>query len=417
MNEQAWEEAALYRALRAGEAEQVFDRIKPADFTPGAHLDLAQIVHRCRAHQDVATASMAECQRVGNDRARDLLVSVIAGGSAYVGSGLYYANGIAENASRRRAAAFIARFEQRLATIPGEELWSFLEQAKADIDDIDPPHGTLEDDSFDLGYFMDLPEEAQRFTMPGMLKANERWLMIGKEGGGKSALVYQLLTGAAYGVDTLSHDYAHYDPQRVLFLDVENSDHQVAWNVKAVVKTLQEMRPEVQPYWKSLKRRVVDLTEPSQAVNVIRSAVAHAPDVLYMGTAYKLAFSEDYRTMGRAIMSTIDRIRAEVGCSVIVEHHAGWGSTNDRNNWRADGTSEWARWPDFARGMDVKFDREKRVMKLMTTSRLDRSTGRRWPVGLVQHNVFPWAPIFDQDEFDHLYGRLFEDEQQQGKRR
>ena len=220
-----------------------------------------------------------------------------------------------------------------------------------------------------------------------------------------------MLTGASYGVNTMSHALERYEPQRVVFLDVENNQYQIADQVRLVHGLLKEQAPDVTPYWKNLKRKVVDLTDKRQQADVIRSVVAHRPDVLYMGTAYKLAFSEDYRVMARSIMTTVDRIRAEVGCTTLVEHHAGWGEKGNRNNWRPDGTSEWARWADFARGMDVKYDGSKRVMKMIVSSRMDRSTGRNWPGGFIQGRglaAFPWQPV-PSDEFEARYDRLFEE--------
>jgi hypothetical protein len=105
-------------------------------------------------------------------------------------------------------------------------------------------------------------------------------------------------------------------------------------------------------------------------------------------------------------------VRAEVGCTTLIEHHAGWGDKGNRNDWRPDGTSEWARWADFARGMDVKWDERRglRVMKLMESSRMDRSTGRKWPGGLVQRTSaadFPWVAV-EPAHFEHSYDRLFD---------
>jgi RecA-family ATPase len=305
-------------------------------------------------------------------------------------------------------AAIVARIEQSMTRFAGDEWWAEKQSLADELMGVTPPASIDGDDYFDLDYFMALQDSDSPFVLPGMLRKNERWLIVGKEGGGKSALVYQILTGAAFGVNTLSYTFEHYQPQRVVFLDVENSEHQVGFNVRSVTRNLREMRPDVEPFWRSLKRRVVDLTDKAQAIHVIRSVVKHNPDVLYMGTAYKLAFSDDYRVMGRAIMDTIDKIRAEVGCSVLIEHHAGHGDKNNRNGWRADGTSEWGRWPDFARGLDVKMrPNGTRVMKLFVSSRMDRSAGREWPVGMIQGEVFPWTPIYDQDEFDESYGMLF----------
>ena len=55
----------------------------------------------------------------------------------------------------------------------------------------------------------------------------------------------------------------------------------------------------------------------------------------------------------------------------------------------------------------------QRVMKLVMSSRMDRSTGRDWPAGFEQGTVLPWRPL-DADRLEILHGPLFEE---QGGRR
>jgi hypothetical protein len=54
--------------------------------------------------------------------------------------------------------------------------------------------------------------------------------------------VYQLLTGAAFGVDTFTMEKV--EPQRVLFLDVENNEMQARANLDKIVPTLREIAPD-----------------------------------------------------------------------------------------------------------------------------------------------------------------------------
>lgn len=406
--------AALYRAIYAKEAEAVFSTARVEDFQEGLYRDAASIIQRAASGTDdrdkAFSEAMGEALRASKRPVHDLLLNLVTeGGNSYFGSGEWYARNVAEYAAKERMMIAAAQFRNAIPAQAGDDLWVIRDRMIDILNGITPPGGGVEvDDYYDLDYFLSLEEEDVPFVFPGMLRKGERWLMVGKEGGGKSALTYQMLTAAAYGVDSLHPDYPRYEPQSVVFVDVENSPHQIAYNVKNVARTLQEMAPGVTPRWKNLKRRIIDLTDPSSASAVIRSVVKHSPDVLYMGTAYKLAFNPDYRVMARAIMSTIDRIRAEVECAVIVEHHAGHGDKNDRNGWRPDGSSEWTRWADFARGMDVRMTpKGTRVMKLLESSRMDRSTGREWPVGLRQGQLFPWVAMYEQQEFDHYYGALF----------
>lgn len=404
------QDACLYRALRHGEANDVFRIAPPDTFEPGPRHDLAIMLHRMHDRSDVATAAMGEAARLGMTSVQRLIPDIIAAGAAWVSSGAYYAQYVAVSDARRRLVAIAQHLEQRAQTVDAQGLPELQQAASDALLAIPTIHGEIEDDAYDIDYFTSLMREESRFTFPNLLTREERFLMVGKEGGGKSTLVYQMLTGAAYGVDTLSlRAERRYEPQRVVFLDVENNPFQIADQVRLVHHLLREEAPDVKPYWKNLKRKVVDLTDKNQQAAVVRSIVGHEPDVLYLGTAYKLAFDPDYRVMARAIMSTVDRIRAEVGCTTFIEHHAGWGEKNNRNGWRPDGTSEWARWADFARGMDVKWAGDRRVMSLIESSRMDRSTGRTWPAGFEQGRgpaEFPWVPL-EHEHFVQKYGTLF----------
>jgi replicative DNA helicase len=152
---------------------------------------------------------------------------------------------------------------------------------------------------------------------------------------------------------------------------------------------------------------VVDLLATKDRADIIRRVVHYNPDILYMGTAYKLTdVSDETHRSVRAIQSVVDRIRQEVSCSVIVEHHAGHGHMNDRNNMRPEGSSYWLRWPDFGYGMQplVTTDR-KRLMRLGAW-RGDRATDRDFPVAVKQGGVMPWVPVY-QDEWDALYSNTY----------
>ena len=156
-----------------------------------------------------------------------------------------------------------------------------------------------------------------------------------------------------------------------------------------------------------MKRRVVNLLETRDKADVIRRVTHYAPDILYMGTAYKLTdvTDETHRAV-RAIQGVVDKIRAELECSVIIEHHAGHGAMNDRNNMRPEGSSYWLRWPDFGYGMVPVKTEGSRLMKL-TPWRGDRATDRHFPVAVKQGPVLPWLPVY-ADEWEAIYADRYD---------
>jgi replicative DNA helicase len=269
-----------------------------------------------------------------------------------------------------------------------------------------PQPATTNDDTWTIEDLMSLDIEYEKFTLPSLLRRNERLVLTGSEGGGKSVFVYQLLTGAAFGVDTFTMEKV--EPQRVLFLDVENNEMQARANLDKIVPTLREIAPDALPEWRSMKRRVVDLLASKDRADVIRRIIHYKPDVLYMGTAYKLTdVTDDTHRSVRAIQSVVDRIRQEIDCTVIVEHHAGHGHMNDRNNMRPEGSSYWLRWPDFGYGMQpLQTNNGQRLMRLGAW-RGDRATDRKFPVAVKQSTVLPWSPVY-ADEWEAIYADKYD---------
>ncbi len=401
MNEIEWQDGALYAAVW-GEANTLFTIVSVDDFDPGHRQELAEIIHRgtVEAPDSLQQFVQDEAQK----RGRDFLVyvtSVIASG--FTGTAGYYGEKVRDVSRKRAVTKALTRGLDRLS-----KNWSaddVMEDVLTDLSTMPKPAAS-DDDTWTLADLMALKVENEPFTLPRMLRRNERLVLTGSEGGGKSVFVYQMLTGAAFGVDTFTME--RYQPKRVLFLDVENNEFQARANLDKIVPTLHEIAPDVDPDWRSMKRRVVDLMASKDRTEIIRRVIHYSPDILYMGTAYKLAdVSDETHRSVRAIQSVVDRIRQEVNCTVIVEHHAGHGHMNDRNNMRPEGSSYWLRWPDFGYGMQpLPTTNGQRLMRLGAW-RGDRATDRQFPVAVKQSTVMPWAPVYE-DEWEALYAPKYD---------
>lgn len=397
------QDAILYHAMW-GQAHEVFSLVSVEDFDPGERQQLAEIIERGNLDGKVEPMWVKdEAIRLGRPSA-GFVASIMSSG--WTGSIGYYADRVREASSRRHAVAALTR---------GLDL---LNRSETDIEDVVagvqteltsmPRKAVTDDDTWTLEDIMALEVEHHQFTLPDMLRKNERLVLTGSEGGGKSVFVYQMLTGAAFGVDTFALE--RVEPQRVLFLDVENNEFQARANLDKIVPALREIAPDADPSWRSLKRRVVDLLATKDRSDIIRRIVHYAPDVLYMGTAYKLTdISDDTHRSVRAIQSVVDRIRQEIECSVIVEHHAGHGAMNDRNNMRPEGSSYWLRWPDFGYGMKPLVTSDGRRLMRLGAWRGDRSTDRKFPVAVRQGEVMPWVPIYP-DEWNAIYAPRYENQ-------
>lgn len=395
------QDAALYTAMW-GAAKRLFSIISVEDFDPGHYQELAAILERGSMEygEELGMYAQQEAIRLGSPPL-PFVAQVLAAG--FGGSADYYGQRLRELSARRAVEVAVTRAMQSLQK-PSISSDDIVDRLRDDL--LVVPGPTLVDeDTWTLDDLMAINLSEQPFTIPRMLRRNERLVLTGSEGGGKSVFVYQMLTGAAFGVDTFSLE--RHEPKRVLFLDVENNEIQARQNLDKIVPTLIEMAPDVKPEWRSMKRRVVNLIDTRDKADVLRRVVHYNPDILYMGTAYKLTdvTDETHRAV-RAIQSTVDRIRQEIGCTVIVEHHAGHGFQNDRNQMRPEGSSYWLRWPDFGYGMVPLQSDGGRLMRLRAW-RGDRVTGRDFPAAVRQGSVFPWQSI-PGDEWEAIYADRYD---------
>lgn len=396
------EDALLYHAAW-GKAQDVLALVGIDDFTPGDRQELFALIERGYLDGSLQPAWInGEAQRLG--RPSSAYVTNVLSAGFVGGSVPYYAGQLREASARRYALRVLESGVHRL-TSQESIADEVVSDVRAQLDAMPKPAAT-NDDSWTLDDIMGLRMEESVFTLPAMLKRNERLVLTGNEGGGKSVFVYQLLTGAAFGVDTFTLERVG-DPQRVLFIDVENNEFQAKANLDKIVPSLREIAPDVHPDWRSLKRRVVDLLATRDRADILRRVVHYAPDILYMGTAYKLTdVSDETHRSVRAIQSIVDRIRQEIDCSVIVEHHAGHGTMNDRNNMRPEGSSYWLRWPDFGYGMqNLSLPGVTGRLMRLGAWRGDRASDREFPVGVKQGSVMPWVPVY-QDEWEARYEPL-----------
>ena len=402
MSSTEWQDALLYLAAW-GQASDVLAQVGIDDFDPGERQELFAIIERGYVDGSLEPAWVGgEATRLGRPNP-NYVASVLSAGFTG-GSVGYYASRLRDESAKRHLTAALSRGLNRLNS--GEAVADEIAaDVQAEIAAMPKP-ALSDDDTWTLDEIMGLEITTQGFTLPNMMRRNERLVLTGSEGGGKSVFVYQMLTGAAFGVDTFTLEPVQ--PQRVLFLDVENNELQARSNLDKIVPTLREIAPHAKPEWRSLKRRVVDLLASKDRADVIRRVVHYAPDILYMGTAYKLTdVSDETHRSVRAIQSVVDRIRQEVNCTVLVEHHAGHGHMNDRNNMRPEGSSYWLRWPDFGYGMQpLPTDNGRRLMRLGAW-RGDRATDRQFPVAVRQSDVMPWQPIYT-DEWDALYAHKYD---------
>lgn len=387
--------AALYHASR-GEAETVFSICSVEDFNPGPQMDIASIM--VSLHADGELTPMAVLERAGRQSPALAKFFVERVSEEHYSTATYCAHAVRDAANRQRVTASITRAMQAI-TSAGRSVEEVVADLGADLELAEANLASgLSVVTFDEMY--STPDDIRPWIMPGMLRTNERLVITGPEGGGKSVLIAQICLGASMGLNTMSIGVDTHEPMRVLMLDVENDRLQVKNNMRKVYPYLNELSGGVKPLIEWVDVKDIDLSDSVERQKVIRLAKERQPHLMYMGSLYKLApEGEKSDAQFTTVSRTVDRIRAETGTSVMIEAHTGHGMQNDRNgNMRPYGSSMWMRWPEFGlamlpqRGKPVKIGHWRGV----------RSDDRHWPAGLRRGTVLPWTPI-SEDEWDALY--------------
>jgi replicative DNA helicase len=389
--------AALHHAAN-GAADTVFTICDVTDFEPGPQQDLAAIVVSLMHDGEVNAMSVFHRCTQGGKGLLDFYVQRVR--DEFYGSPGYCANAVRDHANMRRLAASVTRAQ------------AAIEQGKRSVEEITADLAAALDEQeaysssglgiIDFTDMWDTPEDVRKWVVPHMLRQNERLILTGPEGGGKSVLVAQMALGAAMGVNTMSPGLETHDPLRVLMLDVENDRLQIKSNMRKIVPILNEMSGGVTPLIEWVDVRDIDLSEPVERQRVIRLAKERQPQLMYLGSLYKLAPEGDrVDTAFGHVSRTVDRIRAETNTSILIEAHTGHGMQNDRNGaMRPYGSSMWLRWPEF--GMAMIPRRDHKGVAEVKHWRGARSDDRIWPAGLRRSGTLPWAAI-PAEEWEAVY--------------
>ena len=388
--------SALYHASTSNKnAEVVFSIVDVDDFELGKQQTIAAIIVRLLTDNKVDQMAVAtEASTQGNGLMTWYMVSV---SEEVYSTPTYCANAVREAANRRRLEATLNKALNMSVNMNRdvEEILSTL------VTDLDTSQAHISSGLTTVNFddVINAEDDLRPWIMPNMLRTNERMIITGPEGGGKSVLVAQMCLGASMGINTMSANLDKHEPLRVLMLDVENDRLQVRNNMRKIYSTLREMN-DVTPNIEWIDSQHIDLSDPVEQQKVVRIAKEKRPQLMYMGSLYRLAPEGDKVDAAFTHVSrTVDRIRAETGASMLLEAHAGHGLSNDRNGMRPYGSSMWLRWPEFGFGM-VRHNQSGNIQ--LKNWRGNRSDDRQWPAGLRRGSVLPWQPIM-MDEWEVLY--------------
>lgn len=255
--------------------------------------------------------------------------------------------------------------------------------------------------SVSLARFMATPVTYPEPVIPGLLMPQDRVIVVGGEGMGKTTLGHQVGFAAAAGVHPFSWS-ARIPPQRVLIMDFENPELLLQRRFAGLIEMAQRypgFDPSMIELW--IEPGGIDLGSPRQGFAAAEIVRKFKPQLIVAGPLYKMLMESGDNpevTHGR-IARWFDRVRSEHGCALWIEHHAPLGG-KDRTI-RPMGSGVWSRWPEF--GITLKqapASRGGRDGGLdIGQFRGHRDESRPWPVWLTRNRAgggWPWLANYPQ---------------------
>lgn len=369
-------------------------------------------VHVAGKPIDLLTVSQNITSHVtGKQRITDVcnLLAVLGTSSLPAASAPYYAE-------RLMALRAVRRLNTNIETYRGQFVWAAVnddpatmrsasdvfkaemeaaEAAFKPIAEIEPPM-SLQD-------LLDEPEDEFDWLVPYLLERQDRLILTGFEGTGKSYLLAQFACCIAGGIHPFTGQPLPDQDLRTLVFDVENSKRQLRRRyrlIRAQVDTLRK-RYEMDPLdWSQAVRfesrpEGVDLSDPKELARIEQALTATAPDLLVAGPLYKMSkLNIQEEQAAKELCDTLDALRINHGFTLITEAHAGHATDGVQRKVRPIGSSLFLRWPEFGYGLVAHEDAPPSEHPAIVTVKPWRGSRdeRDWPSVLVHGTELPWQP-------------------------
>lgn len=226
------------------------------------------------------------------------------------------------------------------------------------------------------------------WLIPGLLERQDRLVVTGAEGAGKTTFVRQIAVMAAAGLHPLKNE--KIAPVRVLVVDGENTERQwrraVRW-LSAEAARAGSADPAQTIHVMAGNR--IDITRGSHIGEIHRLVDEHKPDMLLIGPLYKLvpkAINND--DDAAPLIVALDSLR-DRGLCLVMEAHAGHalGAGGERD-LRPRGSSALLGWPEFGFGLRPMAEDPEFVSVVRWRGDRDK---RDWPKHLRRGGPGEWS--------------------------
>lgn len=247
----------------------------------------------------------------------------------------------------------------------------------------------------DLHEFLSVVDPPRVWVVPGLLERGDRLIWTGFEGTGKTVAVRMIAVAAAAGVHPFTEE--RFPPQRVLYIDCENSERQGRRHFRGLEETAREkMRPVPDGGMFLIHRPAgIDLSRAEDAAWLLERVTAHKPDLLVCGPFYRLhAADSEEEAAARKVVQALDAARVLADCALIVEHHAPHGGNGSARALRPFGSSLLMRWPEMGMGIAPVTPEETPCRHVHVKPWRGNRDERNWPKALqwgVKPDDWPWV--------------------------
>lgn len=260
-------------------------------------------------------------------------------------------------------------------------------------------HMTPDDNqALTVGEFLAQSGRATQPVIPGLLDHQERVIVVGGEGSGKTTLAFQVGFAVASG----QHPFyaSEIPPLKVLIADLENPIEILKRRVIKLAdyaSTFHGWSDANMALW--ARPGGIDMTSSVESFKFAEVIRREQPDLIIAGPLYKmLPGGEVNEHQHAAVTRFFDVMRGRYDCAVWLETHAPMKKGGDDREMRPLGSGIYSRWPEF--GISVHRDSRDKSLTLKRF-RGDREEGRMWPDKLTRNPYvgWPWQAVYPPGTF------------------
>lgn len=260
-----------------------------------------------------------------------------------------------------------------------------VEQARTWLAEVDLPVASLPGDLWEVGEFLDQPEDRWPWAVPGLLRQHDRCVIVAPEGRGKTMLLRSMAMTIGQGLHPFT--FAPIPPQRTLLVDAENPRYLIAKKMRPMRSNMFQSNRT----WLWSRPGGVNLLKRAPFAE-LEAVVAYVkPAVVCLGPLYKLLVGDkkDEEVMG-ALLARLDDLRARYGLVLVLEHHAPKEQQGVRK-MQPYGSQTLLAWPEFGIGLQpIPPSRDTPSGALAVEFWRGSRDERPWPAELHRGTVGPW---------------------------